>query len=383
MKTRTWITAAFLLAALCAVAGCIVLSGQRITIFHDQAADRLTFLIEYDGVFDSMEAAEEDSEEKLRAFLTNGDVMLFDWFGYIEREKLEKELGNPKIPPLLRAFLTVVLENASVKTLGRYRDPEGRVGVAQEVVFEQVSRVIAAANAAINEAILLDESAPAKDWRRTQERWRVAAQEDRQWLRFEGHAPVFSFPVHPAEWARGAREGLHEIFEEWAESVAEEEPDAKALDPDWFLRLISSGPVSIVQVMDEVTIRAGDPDEPVTFRVHLREGYRPNLEPQVAALVEADLDRAQAQVLLAQGSENEPPVAVLPSWAPPEDAVRALLAEFLGAEGERREAAAAWLAGFASSWNGADGCSAAPERGADDAAWTAAWAAWYRDVSGR
>ncbi|MBI4879379.1 MAG: hypothetical protein HY812_06920 [Planctomycetes bacterium] len=383
MKTRTWTTAAALLAVLCAVAGCIVLSGQRITIFHDQAADRLTFLVEYDGVFDSKEAAEEGAEEKLRAFLTNGDVLLIDWFGHIQRELMEKTAGEPSTPPLRREFLAVLLENLSVKTLGRYRDPEGRVGVAQEVSFEQVSRVLAAANAAISEGILLDESVPPEDWRRTVDRLRAAAKEGRQWLRLEGHSLALAFPVHPAEWARHAREGLLEMFEDWADHNAKEERAAEEADPDWFLRLISSGPVSLLQSMGEVTLRAGDPDGPTTFRVDLREGYRPNLEPQIAALVEADLDRAQAQVLLAQAAENEPPVAVLPSWAPPEDAVRAVLAVLQGVEGEEREAAAAWLAAFAASWNGAEGFPAAPERGADDAAWAAAWAAWYLDVSGR
>jgi len=367
-----------LLALTMALVGCVVLSGQRITMHHDEAADRLSFLIQYDGIFDSEEEVDEKTLEGLREFVSGSQIMLIDWFGHILTDELREEAGESGKPTSEQLFLQGLVENLSVENLGRYRDPDGRVGVAQEVVIEHASAVLRLANALISEELLFDgRDSPMG------RRLREAARDDRQWLRLDGHSLVCSFPVDPREWAEIRLSLLKDLVKEWAEREADEDPEPEELDPDWVLRLLSSGPLSIEQTRGEVSVRVGERDRPTTFRIALREGYRPNLEEELVELIAGDVDRALADRLLGGGAESATPTPELPAWAPPEDGVRAVLGELLQSPNPaRQDAALRWLGDFAERWNRDEGSPAAPLPNTDSKALIEGWREWYRELSG-
>lgn len=355
-------------AAFLVFSGCLELTGQRVTLHHDEARDRLSFVLCYDGVHNNKVKDQADAEERLRAFVRNGDVMLFDWFGHIQRKNIRDAAGGAE-PPALAAFAATALRNADVRVLGHYRDPDGRIGAAQVVVFERASEVLAAANRAIDEAILLasaeedDASAP---WAATTRKWRAMAQRGHAWISLEGHSLVYRAPMDAAEWARGKLG----FFKDIAKEVAQD--DVAPEDHFWF-RFLASAPLSIEQSGGQVCLRLGDPDAVHPIRVQWRDGYRPNLEPTVQEVAPLALDTVLGRRVLGGGAAD-PALDALIAWGPPEEQVRAVVAAARTGEPQLAGAAHAWLRQFAVQWNGAHSVPRAPE-GADG---FRAWDGWYR-----
>jgi len=285
---------AALLAAVVLV-GCVVISGQRVTLHYDEASDRLSLLVQYDGVFESASMVSDESLHTLREFVAGSRVMLVDWFGELDPERLSSAAETEKTPPRTRVFLEHLLDELSVRNLGRTRDPDGRVGAAQLVTLDHASAVLRNANAAIGEQLLRERSDSP-----TLRRLQKAALEDRQWLSLDGHSLVLSFPIEPGEWAGIRRSLLIDLAKEWAEEHEKDARKPEALDPDFVQRLLASGPWSIEQTSEEVVVRVGEREKPSTFRCALRDGYRPNLEEELARLVPGDVDRALADRLLSE-----------------------------------------------------------------------------------
>ena len=67
-------SAALLAAGLLTVSACVELTGQRITWFHDVAADRLQFLIHYDGIHES-NGWNSSGKEEIPPFIANEEIL--------------------------------------------------------------------------------------------------------------------------------------------------------------------------------------------------------------------------------------------------------------------------------------------------------------------
>jgi hypothetical protein len=374
MRTSSVLRLLLLLPIL--VSGCVVLRGQRLLLVHDEAADRLTAIVCYDGVYDSPAGEHGDAVDRLRQFVASGNVLLFDWWGELKLDQAAAEAAAPDTPPRLSAFLERVARDVDVETLGHYRDVDGRVGAAQEVRVERVSGFLDAANGAISEAVLSGELGPdSETMPATSALLLDAAGRDHRWLGLEGHAVVVRIPAQADEWRAVERAFLRGFSDEWArdERIAEE------LHRDWATHLLATASLSIEREPELVTLRLGTVDRPTELRVPLRDDYANNLESEVTRLAPLDLDTALAERLLGESSEL--PRRSL-EHALPEDEVRAVLSVLERGPAARREAAAAWLDSRAQSWGAEHRYPAAPPPGLDGAERVAAWAEWYRAVVG-
>jgi len=367
-----WITVA---AALLAFCGCIELTGQRITMRYDQAADRIYLLFHYDGIHNSERGTQKEAERSLRRFVAEGEVMLLDWFGHFPTKRVRGELDDEDLTPRVREFGALALDSMEVRNLGRYRDLDGRIGAAQMVVFNQGRKLIAAGNAAINEAFLaMDDAEGDEMLERTFPRWRELAAQDYEWITLEGNSLVWHCEVDPTEWLRLKLQFIKEM----ADYVTPASDEAPA-DPQ--AALLAAAPLSIAQTARHVDARIGFVAQPWTFRLEWRrDDYESNVESVVEEILPEDLDATIAHHLLngvpASGDFGE----VL-AWGPAEEQVRAVL------RAERREfplhiqrSPQQWLADFGARWNAGRGSPAAPEPAEDQADYMARWADWYRAV---
>ncbi|MEM7205682.1 MAG: hypothetical protein AAF628_35845 [Planctomycetota bacterium] len=388
------LAAGLALTLLLLLAGCIELTGQRITVRHDAASDRLYVLLEYDGIHNSDEDKQRAAERKLRAFVENGDVMLFDWYGHIKRRGLNEQAIAVDVPPRERAFLEHLLERTHVTILGTYRDADGRLGAAQMVVFDAASDLIELANGAISEAVLaLPNTTDDHRWDRTLGLWKTAAARGHAWLAFSGHAVVFRFPSDAADWARAKLAFFAKITKDAAAASPE---DAAAMAEHPLLKLLAALPLSVEQGAAATTIRFGHQEQPWTVRCAWRDVDSHNVDALVQELVPGRLDAALAARLLdaaptsvpadrvpvaprsgAGGTEIEHLQQVL-TWGPVENRVRAVLGRAAGKAAP--DPAFAWLAAFAEEWNAAGRQPAAPAPELPREAAPDAWRAWYRTL---
>ena len=355
-----------LLALPLILTGCLELTGQRISARYDQASDTLTLLLHYDGIHNNKEADQRSAEKKLREFVRDGDVMLFDWFGHVQFAKLRAARDAGDELPEVAALGVALAEHATVQNLGHYRDADGRIGAAQLVVIRRASELLRVANRAIDATIQAHQGAPDEGWVRTLALWRPLAAAGHDWLAFDGHSLVYEFPVDPIEWSRAKLELLRDLSQE-----EDREGQFPALGQKFFATVL----FSMEQRAGHVRFRLGDPDRTMTLRCQWRDSYVPNLETVVKELVPTELDVRLAAHLL-DGAEDEAMAEVV-AFGPAEESVRAVLHAWGGGDVERSAAAARWLANFAVEWNEAGGFPVAPEP-TDDVA--LAWSQWYREL---
>ncbi len=362
----------FLLVLL--VCSCIELTGQRVTLHHDPVGDRLLVLLHYDGISNSEPDKQEKAEEDLRNFVQGGDVMLFDWFLHFPRHDFERRAGDTDAAPAERALATRLLESVEVTSLGHYRDPNGRLGAAQLVVIHEASAMLAAANAAISEALLgLPAQTKEGHWDRTVRLWHDLAERGHAWLSIEGHSLVCRLRVDEGEWTSGKYRFLVDL---------EEMADDDDAGLSFLRRFFSAALLSLVQERGEVTVRLGMIDEPHTLRCELRTTYEPNVAVLVKELVPSDLDRELARSLLGEAPASVPVSHVI-AWGPAEERVRAVLGAAASIDEDRAARCRRWLEAFAHEWNAARRFPEAPVLHENEAAYLELWRAWYRTLVGQ
>lgn len=364
-------------AGLCFLESCVELTGQRITIRHDEAKDRLQILIQYDGIHDN-EGEGESGREQIPHFVKAGSVMLLDWPFHIDMDDIRGKAEAEGDSPAMRALLLAMPGSIEARPIGRYRDPDGRVGAAQLVTISGVRDFLRKVNAALNESIL--EGAAFSDWPRTRDRMRPGAAQGRQWLVLEGQSLRFSFPAHPGEWAKGKSAWIRGLLEEWAKSTRPGE--APEYVPAFYLQALALFPASLEETSDEIVIRLGEPARSSTYRFSIRDAYEANLEEVVAQTIPAELDADLAAALLSP----EPPAAdsaltAVSEWGPPEEKARALVAAAEKPDEATRQAALERLRALGAEVTEAGLLPPAPPAPASDAAlepYVALWKDWYR-----
>jgi len=387
--------AGVLLALACAgllSCGCHVrLTGQRISMRYDDARDELRFLIFYDGVHCPDEKGLDQARQQLRAFARNGSFALPAWPLRFDLASIGEAAADERTPPAARALARLAAQVIRLETLGRYCDPDGRMGVGQRVVVSQARKVLERVNAALNEMVLArtgGESSVPRNWPLTYERWIAAARAGHPWLRLDGQALRVSVPVHPGEWDRNKGRGLLDLLREWrapptrpdetaAQRRERERREHRTLENT--VQALTAASFSLLQTRGEVTLILGDPKHPSTFRLGTSDTYGPHLEATLTELVPTRLDRVLAQHLLEAPSPPPPtptPLGDLLEWGPPEMRVMALVG--LLEKPDRADRARRALAEFARRWNREQRFPKAPTDAGDTRAPAKAWRAWAR-----
>lgn len=324
------------------VPACLELASQRVVFHHDLEADRLTWLIFYDGLYSTRaQGSSPDDQRRLRESAERGDVMLLDW-PFVIKGARKDDWEN--------RFVTVEL-------LGHHRDPMGRLGVVQRVTIKPVSEFLKRANRAIDAEVLADKGSAPPGAQLTAARIRATAERgDHAWLSLEGHALWIDVPAHPREWRAARAIGVFEAVKELLRDRHRQAGPSRLMR---FLISAQSVPLSVVESSAGVRFRLGMPDAPVPWRLRVNDGYNPGLEPTIKEVAPRPLDLAK-----------------LPDWAPMEVRAKALVDRLDG--GDTKAGAA--LEALAKGWNTRDAYPPAPKRPetgkADDKGWIGAWRAW-------
>jgi len=369
-----WLVAALFVAA---GLGCVVLTSQRVAWFHDVDADELRVLLFNDGIHDSGGTLLGDGHEQIahaqerRSFLIPG-LPFGPHLG-----KLEQELAEAT-PGTLQAAWRDVLPGLRVEVLGHYREPDGRLGVAQLVVIPELSAFLELANRSIDQALLT--GTLEDEWKelpRTASRLRYAARGGHRWIRVEGQTLVVTLPVDPREWillkVRGLVQGLDGVLD-----ALLVEPDHERAKLTAMLGTLARAPLSFSEDEAGLTIRLGPGDVPGWLSVPHEHDYDSGLEQDVLAASPRDLDAALADVLL-HGIEPDAALADVLAWGPPADTLRALLGAVQEEAGGRARRARDRLSLWVAQWNAEVGLPAAPVP-TDDAAWLDAVRSWYGEL---
>lgn len=306
--------------------------------------------------------------------------MLLDWFGHLQRDKIRRESQKRGVGPATRELARVAVASIETRALGHYRDLDGRIGAVQVVVIPKARAFVGLVNTAISEAILREVEGGwdlQRKMPRTAAGIAEAAREGRKWVSLHGDS-VFSFPVHPLEWAQARAAGIRGFLDDFVQALAKRRQDKRKPKPEWMVQALA--PFSITEEGNEVAFGFGDPKTPRTFRVQLRDRYEPSLEKVVIENVPRELDAVSAEILLEKDRAAPAGVGDFLRWGPPEDRVRAVLGAARSEDPKVQLDATSWLASFAAEWNRDAGVPEAPARMADRSAWLTRWEHWYREV---
>jgi hypothetical protein len=314
--------AATIVGILVSFASCVELTGQRITMRYDDGKDQLLFLIQYDGIHD-VEGKGPPGAAQIPLFLRDGDVMLIDWPFHLKLGDIRREPARIEGTAAQKVFWSSVLEWVEVKAIGRYRDPDGRIGAAQLVTVSHAKELLRKLNAYLSDQVIRGDA--FTDWPRTRERMRSGALEGRQWLSIDGHSLEFAFPADPGEWSRRKSAFVSEFLKEWMELTQKGDPGEVL--PSFYSQALSLFPFSVEESSDEIALRLGERSRSSTFRFSFRSAYSSNLEAVMAAEIGKDLDEELWRALLTKDAPADgTALETVITWGPPEEKVRALLA---------------------------------------------------------
>ncbi|MHB1156619.1 MAG: hypothetical protein ACYC26_07250 [Phycisphaerales bacterium] len=316
---------------LLAITGCVELTGQRLSFRYDAEKDELTALLFYDGIHDTNHDSTTPAED-LTEFVKNGDVMLADWALHIfqpaqMKEKLAKADAN--LQPAERELMRQALESVHTHAIGHYRDAQGRIGAAQAITISDASKLVAAANAWINEQLHDKQIDEHYRYNRTKKLLQDAAKKDHVWLKLDGNSIVYTTPVDRSEWAKLKAEFFADGMSGWGDDAPADDPAQQTArikrSIRWMTQFLTSAPGSYSEQNGIVTIRLGDPATPNTLRYRVHEQYTDNLVEPVKRNIPADLNAALAMYLIASKPAPNADLDAIIAFGPPEQRVLALL----------------------------------------------------------
>ncbi|MCC7193741.1 MAG: hypothetical protein IT444_13275 [Phycisphaeraceae bacterium] len=357
MRHSHRLIAGVLFLSLLALAGCVELVGQRLSLSFDEKTDTLRLLIFYDGIHEKPGNHGDNGAVQIPKFVADGDMMLFDWFGHIKMADI-RTVPDPNEP--LAEVQTALAASLKTMPIGHYRDARGHIGAAQLVTISNARELIKKLNAAINKSSI---SFDLPDMPRTTEIWKAAAAKDHQWFTLDGQAVRLAFPVQPGEWRLIKAKGLWELFngiqldDQTADGRAKKLEDARKL-----VSLLATCTISYEEADGMVSIMLGNRSSSNTYRLSIiHDEYEPSLEPVVTHEVPLDLDDAIARFVIHKVDKPAPGVAEIISAGPPEVVPAALLRAATGKDDSIQEAAVEKLSEWARQWNASQGAPAAPE----------------------
>ncbi|NLE36530.1 MAG: hypothetical protein GX621_00735, partial [Pirellulaceae bacterium] len=152
---------AFLIGLTALLPGCVELDGQRLSWFHDEAADVLRIVLHYDGVHDSGDDRHGRGTEQIPEFVHDDSVMLLDWPLHWPLEKMREATASPNEWAHDKAQIEKIAELAKtvrVEPIGHYREPNGKLGAAQLITIPNAQSFVKTVNSLIS-AELVEELA--------------------------------------------------------------------------------------------------------------------------------------------------------------------------------------------------------------------------------
>lgn len=373
------------LLALLVLYGCVELTGQRFTWFHDVLNDTFYVLIQYDGIHEGS-GSNRKGKDQIPEFIKDEDIMVLDWFFHMRRKEIgrSKERKDP-----VKAAAARLVDRLKVEVLGRYREPDGRVGAAQLVTIEKFKDFLKEANRLINASLVrLDRETVVSQAKEEGELWRTldrilaAAMRGRTWVVARGHSLQVSVPVHQDEWAEAKGAAILDTVKELVRGFAKDAEKTELL-----VRSLAGNAFSYAESGDMVTVTLGNPAVPRTIHVQIRAEYNEQLEAVVVDHVEVDLDgvlRRPPQ----KGVEANAVLRKVRHWLPREVEIGALLGatevrtELVDLERAKaelaRDEAIKRLHVIGARWNEDRGHPEAPTaKGTSQAEYLAGWHRWY------
>jgi hypothetical protein len=408
---------ALLLLILIGTPSCIHLTGQRITIVREGAEGDLVLLMHCDGIYTTEGGSRiklvaggtggsdgaaparpiPDSVKQFEDYVAKGGICLFGWLTRIDMASMRavaegrEEADNAEAKAVAAAFV----RHVSTEIVGRYRDMDDRSGWLQILRIERPGEFFEVLNRCANASLvrcaatdgLLDDT---EKYPATAERFRKAAEEGWEWVRLEGHAFSFRFPVDEREWMMLKREGLRELCGQLlgdlgkrmgtGEENSVTDRHLKSLAP---VTSMLSTPFSLCESGGTVTFTLGDPAKPNTLRfMHgdAAERHMSNMNSTVTRCIPGGLDREIAHLLIRKElPEPGHPLHTLFIHGPPEAQVRALLNVCL-AQDKEAEKAFETLLRWGKEWNERASIPKAPVFAETQAGTLEEWKDWYRDM---
>jgi len=359
---------------LLSLTGCVELTGQRISWFHDEAGDQLHIMLHYDGVHDSGSKKNGKGVEQIATFVQDGSVLLLDWPFHLPGSAMKEAAENAD--ESMERGVAQLFQKLQVRVLGHYREPNGRMGAAQMITIPNLKAFVAELNQFISRSyieVLPDYRGPSQ---RTAQKMLAEARNNWEWLTVDGHSISFTLPVQPNEWRQIKGDYLGQI----AKQLGRGSEPKERREMSAFLLALASAPISLIDKKDRVTLVLGHQEQPSTLRANVRRDYETSLEETLRQHVTVDIDERLGEALLSGSDPGA--LAPLLTWGPPEEQVRPLLYVLETGDARRKEDARKHLLRWADQWNNQRGFPEAPEEWKTDPRFLTAWKKWYRDVRG-
>jgi hypothetical protein len=213
MKSR--ITQLLAVLSLLWLTGCLEFEDQTLTYRYDAKTDTLRIFQDYHGIYGAKDKSQLEEEEITqldsvlkgqRTFFFNN--WIFEYNGESVREALEnfkdpikrKEALVPEAAAVAyEKLLALLVDNVRVENGRFYFDAKGKLSATQRVTVTHVSRLIAAGNGAISEALKVE---AAKDSNSSEDKASIlkALQGPADFIRLEGNVLTVHFPMPREEF---------------------------------------------------------------------------------------------------------------------------------------------------------------------------------------
>ena len=195
--------------------GCLEFEDQTLTYRYDAKTDTLRIFQDYHGIYGAKDKSQLEDEEitQLDSVLKGQRTFFFNnWVSEFDKERLKELLGELKDPVKRKEgnepeavlvanekLLMLAIDNVSVVNGRFYVDAKGRLSATQRVTVTQVSRLVAAGNGAISEALKVE---AAKDSNSSEDKASIlkALQGPADFIRLEGNVLTVHFPMPRGEF---------------------------------------------------------------------------------------------------------------------------------------------------------------------------------------
>lgn len=271
---------------LLAITACINFESQSVSFRHLPDKDTLLIFQQYNGITGSKAEGISDEEilqldsvvNRARTFFFSNWILEYDRDEAIKRmEALGKpadpddRVADPALRERLRAFNKLLVDNITIHNGPFFLDSQGKLCAIQKVTVQNLSKILAAANRSIRDAVLVELNAEGFDSLSGESKHllRQFSAGDQPFIQFEGNRLTFRWPMDPKDVVgllirSNTKEGEEEKF--------------------WFPNFAKGG-LEFAYVKDQAIFSLGSKDAPFTHLLAKSLGetkYRPNVVAHVS-----------------------------------------------------------------------------------------------------
>ncbi len=223
-----------LLAALCALllTGCLEFERQTLTYQYDAKTDTLRIFQAYQGIFgvDKPDALSGQELEQLQSVLSTPRTFFFaNWIAEYNRDLVREKLAESKTPEAnesataaaararLGMLLQMLLDNVRVENGGFHLDDKGKLCGVQRVTVIRVSKLIAAGNESIRDALKADQGNLTAEERAL---YAKSAAGPADYIQIEGNQLRVRFPITRPDFEKnfGPKAEANNLLDEFRRS---------------------------------------------------------------------------------------------------------------------------------------------------------------------